>query len=61
MMKIATKSRSLRGCCLAVASSLALALGGVLSCDGYAAQVEASEQSTATGCATAEECFVAAA
>ena len=61
MMKIATKYRSLRGCRLAVASSLALVLGGVFSCDGYAAQVEASEQSTTTGCATAEECFVAAA
>lgn len=61
MMKISNKYRSIHGCGLVVASILVLALGGVFSYDGYAAQVEASEQSTVTGCTTAEECFVAAA
>ncbi|MEK7800544.1 MAG: hypothetical protein AAB314_02485, partial [Nitrospirota bacterium] len=61
MMKISTKYRSIHGCGLVVASVLVLALGGVFSYDGYAAQVEPSEQSTVTGCTTAEECFVAAA
>ncbi|CUS37410.1 lytic transglycosylase domain-containing protein [Candidatus Nitrospira nitrificans] len=61
IMKISTKYHSIRGCGLAVASSLALVLGGVLSCDGYAAQVETFEQPAATGCPTAEECFMAAA
>lgn len=60
-MKIPTKYHSLSGCGPAVVFSLTLALGGVSSSDGYAAQVETSEQSAAPGCTTAEECFVAAA
>ncbi|HEX5544763.1 MAG TPA: hypothetical protein VFX10_04640, partial [Nitrospira sp.] len=59
-MKICNKYRSMGGCGLAVASGLALVLGGFLAGDGYTAQVETSEQSTATGCATAEDCFAAA-
>ena len=59
-MKICNKYRSMGGCGLAVASGLALVLGGFLAGDGYTAQVETSEQSTANGCATAEDCFAAA-
>ncbi len=60
-MKTYNKHHSIRGCGLAVVSSLALALGGFLASDGYTAQVETSEQSTANGCKSAEDCFVAAA
>ncbi len=60
-MKTCNNCRSLGGCGLMIASGLALVPGCFLSGDGYAAQVEASEQSTANGCATAEDCFAAAA
>ncbi|MBH0202159.1 MAG: transglycosylase SLT domain-containing protein [Nitrospira sp.] len=60
-MKTSPKHHVTRGCGPAIASSLAFLIGGVLLCNGYAAQVEFSEQSIATVCTTAEECFVAAA
>ncbi|HWF61876.1 MAG TPA: transglycosylase SLT domain-containing protein [Nitrospira sp.] len=60
-MKIRNKYRSIGSWGLAVAFGLALVLGCFLSGDGYAAQVETSEQSTANGCVTAEDCFAAAA
>src|SRR5690349_16217204 len=53
--------RSIGGFGVVIASGLTLVLGGVLSHDGYAAQVEISELSGANGCTTAEDCFVAAA
>jgi soluble lytic murein transglycosylase len=60
-MKTSNKSRSIGSCKLAVASCLAVALGGFLPSDGYTAQVETSEPSTTNGCTTAEACFAAAA
>jgi soluble lytic murein transglycosylase len=60
-MKTYNKYRSIGGCGLAVVAGLALVLGCFLSSDGYTAQVETPEQSTANGCTTAEDCFVAAA
>ncbi len=45
---------------LVVVSGLALAVGGFFLSDGYTAQVEASEPSTANGCTAAEDCFTAA-
>ena len=53
--------RAIGGFGVVIASGLTLVLGGVLSHDGYAAQVEISEPSAANGCPTAEDCFVAAA
>ena len=61
VMKTYITYRSIGGWGLTVASGLALALGCFLSSDGYTAQVETSEQSTANGCTTAEDCFSAAA
>jgi soluble lytic murein transglycosylase len=61
VMKTSHTYRSIGSRGLAVVSGLALALGGFLSSDGYTAQVEVSEQSTANGCATVEDCFAAAA
>ncbi len=60
-MKTDLKYHSIGGRGPAVAFSLALVLGGVLSSDGHTAQVESSEQSTANSCTTAEDCFAAAA
>ena len=60
-MRRSTKNRSIRGGGVVVAFGLTLALGGFFSGNGYTAQVETSELSKAIGCATAEECFVAAA
>jgi len=60
-MKRNIMHRSIGGCVLAVAFGLVLTLGCFLSSDGHTAQVETSEQSTANGCTTAEDCFAAAA
>jgi hypothetical protein len=60
-MTISTKYRLIIGCTLAFASGTASVFGGMFSRDAYMGQVATPQQSTTDGCASAEECFAAAA
>ena len=61
LVKISTTYRLIIGCTLVFASGIAPAIGGMFSRDAYTGQGAPPQQSTADGCASAEECFTAAA